>query len=207
MFWRTLPRLLAAFVLACAGAACTRPRPQSSTGLDASCRERPPAASHAFTFAALDSLIGTFDLTLVTRTPPRGRTVSGRLELWRQDSSRVWKFALGSVPESVRRQHPERGRYLAGAFDIQPPDSSAWWTRMRSRDPARPGVTWTDGHLRMGDVDVPDGTGDDLTVEWLTDEGFGGHWYSDLGIGRLMDASGRFLPNPAGFFCARRVAA
>ena len=135
------------------------------------------------------------------------RVVRGRLTLWRQDASRVWRFSWGPVPATVRRQHPERDRYLAGTFDARPLDTSPWGERLRSRDPDRPGVILEADHLRMGDVDVLDGAGADFEIMWVTADGFGGRWQSDLGVGTLVDAAGWALPDPAGIFCTRRVAA
>ena len=184
---------------------CARRAP-AATDAPPECSGRAPRGARMFTLADVDSIIGTFELTQITRTPPAGRVVRGRLELWRQDSSRVLRFAAGPIPEALRRRHPERGRYLAGAFDAKPTDTSPWGERLRSRDPARPGVILESGHLRMGEVDILDGAGEDLEILWVTADGFGGRWQSDLGNGTLVDAAGRPLPDPAGVFCARRVA-
>ena len=200
-------RGLATLTLLAAALGCSARGSLAATDAPPGCSERMPRGARPFTLADVDSIIGTFELVQITQTTPAGRVVRGRLELWRQDSSRVWRFTRGPIPEAVRRQHPERGRYLAGALDMQPPNTSPWGERLRSRDPDRPGVILESGHLRMGNVDVVAGAGEDLEIEWVTADGFGGRWQSDLGVGTLVDAAGRPLPDPAGIFCAQRVAA
>lgn len=172
------------------------------------CSPQAPTRAQSFTLADLDSLVGKFELVFVKTIPSEhADTTQGQLELWRQDSSRVWPsrhFGL-PVPDSLRRARPERARYLAGAFDVSPRDFTSWWRRVASRDPAYPGVEWYSGLLRFGDRDVPDGTGDDLKVDWVASGQFGGSWHRDLGIAVVVDAAGNEYPNPSGYFCARRI--
>jgi hypothetical protein len=76
---------------------------------------------------------------------------------------------------------------------------------MASKDLDRPGGVWTRGALRLGDLDVLDGTGEVLTVTHIGPSGFRGEWQSDLGIAVIVDsATNRALPNPGGYFCAIR---
>ena len=173
------------------------------------CKPTYPPASHAFTLGALDSLVGRFELVLV-RTTPREYpdTTRGILELWRQDSSRVWysRVFKTSLADSIRAARPDLGRYLAGAFQVVPADTTDWWRRLASRDPEYPGVEWYRGRLRIGDRDVMDGSGYDLTVAWVLAGQFGGMWREDTGIAVTMGPNGP-LPNAEGVFCARRLGA
>ena len=177
---------------------------------DTWCGEGRPAQAVAFDSTLLDSLVGRFDLVLVAKQPEgHQRLTQGRLELWRQDSTRVWLDASRQpLPDSVRRRQPLLARYLGGSFEVQPPDTSYWWRRMASRSLNHPGVQWYFGMLKMGDVDITDGTGEDLTVNWVAPGSFGGHWHREMGIAVVVNVkTHQIVPNPGGYFCARRVGA
>jgi hypothetical protein len=184
--------------------------PRVGAGQDAVwCKPTYPAASNAFTLGALDSLVGRFELVLVRRIPREyPDTTRGILELWRQDSSRVWfsRVFKTSLADSIRAVRPDLGRYLAGAFQVVPADTTDWWRRVASRNPEYPGVEWYLGRLRIGDRDVLDGSGYDLTVVWVLAGQFGGMWREDTGIAVTMGPTGP-LPNAEGYFCARRLGA
>jgi len=109
------------------------------------CKPTYPPASHAFTLGALDSLVGRFELVLV-RTTPREYpdTTRGILELWRQDSSRVWysRVFKTSLADSIRAARPDLGRYLAGAFQVVPADTTDWGVVWR---PAIPNIRASSG--------------------------------------------------------------
>ena len=45
-------------------------------------------------------------------------------------------------------------------------------------------------------------------IEAIYPAGFWGHWEDPQeGLGRLIDSAGNWAPNPAGYFCARRLSA
>jgi len=191
---------LATLVLALAGC-----RSIPVQGTPEWCQGRPAPDAVTFGASQLDSLVGVFELVMV-RTEPRDPSYAarGKLELWRQDSSKVWQYAFGRVlPDSVRAARPLLGRHLGGALEMIPPDSSQWGRNVAVRDRRYPGVEWYYGVLRLGSRDVLDGAGEDLEVEWVAPGRFGGKWKSDLGIAVIVGPNGP-LPNPAGFFCARR---
>ena len=173
------------------------------------CRATRPPDSQVFALTSLDSLVGKFELIMI-RTIPSSPSymIRGVLELWKHDSSRVWvnQMFQNSMPDSIRKARPQLARYLAGAFDLVPADTSAWWRRMASRDRTYPGVEWYFGRLRFGDRDVLDGTGEDLTVNWVQSGRFGGTWREDLGIAVVVGPNGP-VPNSEGYFCARRLGA
>jgi hypothetical protein len=58
----------------------------------------------------------------------------------------------------------------------------------------------------MGDQDAFDGTGEVLTITHIAPGGFRGRWQQDNGIAMMIDSvSHQRVPDPAGYFCARRV--
>ena len=173
------------------------------------CRATRPPDSQVFTLGSLDSLVGKFELILIRTIPSDPPyTIRGVLELWKHDSSRVWvnQIFQNTVPDSIRKARPQLARYLGGAFELIPADTSTWWRRMASRDRKYPGVEWYFGRLRFGDRDVLDGTGEDLTVNWVQGGRFGGTWREDLGIAVVVGPNGP-VPNSEGYFCARRLGA
>ncbi|HEU5304661.1 MAG TPA: hypothetical protein VFU40_08460, partial [Gemmatimonadales bacterium] len=60
-------------------------------------------------------------------------------------------------------------------------------------------------HLRVGDIGALDGYVEDLTITAVAPEGFWGWWRAFPGWEVTVDsATGRVLPDPAGYFCALR---
>jgi hypothetical protein len=52
-----------------------------------------------------------------------------------------------------------------------------------------------------------DASPDDYQVEWLSSAAFGGRWENlQTGILHAVGKDGHTLPNPSGYFCARRIA-
>ena len=169
------------------------------------CVQEPPPRAVSFDLSRLDSLVGTFDLVLVATAPKQyPQVITGQLQLWRQDTTRLWRTPFGSLPDSARRARPQLARYLGGAFEQVPPDTSVGGRQVASRDRALPGVEWYYGVLRMGSRDMLDGMGNDLTVGWVAPNAFGGQWKADLGIAVIVDTKYGPLPNPSGHYCARR---
>ena len=193
-----MKRILIALLLV--GSALPRP----GEGQASSCFVARPPGAVTFDLSLIDSLAGTFDLVVVGTAPKQSPHVfNGRLELWHQDTTFVWRYWGRELPDAVRHRQPHLGRYLGGAFDQLPPDTTEGGRQLASRNPRYPGVEWYRGVLRMGSRDVMDGTGNDLTVEWVAPGAFGGSWKADLGIAVIVDKDGP-LPNPSGHFCARR---
>jgi len=171
------------------------------------CQSRRPRGATSFHTTHLDSLVGVFELVLIRTVPKEwADTTRGQLELWRQDSTKTWQDASRRAPNDSVGQ-VLLARYLGGAFEVQPADTSYWWRRMAVRDRTYPGVEWYFGGLRFGSRDVLDGTGDNLTVEWVGPRQFGGRWRRDLGIAIIVGPDGRSFPDSEGYFCARRLGA
>ena len=147
-------------------------------------------------------LAGQYDLFLVLTTGKEWGASDhrGRLELWVRDSLQSHRGTFGPLPHGLVR--PVGGRFL-----IASPDSSdAWWRRMTSANPDHPGVLLQGNSLRMGDQDAFDGTGEVLTITHIAPGGFRGRWQQDNGIAMMIDSvSHQRVPDPAGYFCARRV--
>jgi hypothetical protein len=60
--------------------------------------------------------------------------------------------------------------------------------------------------LAIGCVDCMDASPTSYTIVAVSPEGFVGRWANNqTGIGVAVDRRGRRLPNPGGFYCARRV--
>lgn len=77
-----------------------------------------------------------------------------------------------------------------------------------SRDSLRTSPAEVDGGvLFLGCRDCLDASPDVLVIRELTGDGFRGSWRDyQTGLGRVVDQRGRLLPDPAGHFCAFRIA-
>lgn len=178
----------AAIVLtACHSAAPSRPEP-------ARCGPNVPATAQHPVAIRVVALAGDYDLIQVRTQPAGGTTTSGRLHLSSLDSL----ARAGSVGGAVRD--------LVGWLELQEGDS-AWRSNAGSRDPSHPGVVLAGEHLRIGVPGYLDGYTEHLTITAVSPQGFWGWWKGERGLGVVADpASGRVLPDPAGYFCALRVA-
>ena len=77
---------------------------------------------------------------------------------------------------------------------------------MASANIDHPGVMLQGQVLRMGDYDVFDGVGENLTITHVAPAGFRGSWQQDNGIAMMIDTlTHQRVPDPAGYFCALRV--
>jgi hypothetical protein len=171
--------------------ACHRAPP--STPETARCGAQVPAtARHPIASPAI-SLAGTYDLIQV-RTQPDSGISNGRLHLMSLDSTSRGRVAGGPA------------RDLSGWLEPVAGDR-AWRSNVGSRDPMYPGVVLTGDHLRLGQATL-DGYTEHLTITAVSPEGFWGWWRAVPGLEVAMDSTGRrALPDPAGYFCALRVAA
>ena len=125
-----------------------------------------------FDTSRVRDLVGQYELSLVLTTGPEWGVSDhhGHLELWLQDSVRSRRGLFGPL-------RPGWERPIAGRFMIASPDSSHhWWRRMTSADLDHPGVMLQGHSLRMGEHDVMDGTGENLTVTHIAPTGFRGRW-------------------------------
>jgi hypothetical protein len=169
------------FLLACHG-----PDPATAE----SCAARPPAGSRRFHASIAHELIGTYQLiALYTSSPGTPYRVTGRLVLGAADSLlRYYRPRLGGG--WVRTgDRPVAGVYMP--TDSQYPQDS---------------VEVEGEVLYIGCRLCFDASPDHYRIEWVVDSAFGGTWENlQSGIDRAYDSAGHELPNPGGFFCARRL--
>jgi hypothetical protein len=171
------------------------PRPPEGVATTA-CEVKAPRGTSPFTIAKVEELAGDFEIVTVDTTSIPTQSANRRLHLY--------------VNDSLRRYPARRIGYSAGARHLAgwiiSDASDPYTTMLKSRDPDHPGVIWLGDRLRIGDYDVLDGAGgDNLSITWYSKDGFGGSWTSDMGFAVVIDSLGRMLPNPAGYFCARRL--
>jgi len=138
-------------------------------------------------------LAGDYRLVQVRTQPAPSVTTSGRLHLMPVDSATRAAAVGGAVRE------------LTGWLDPMDGDS-LWRADAGSRDPAHPGAVLAGSHLRLGQSGSLDAYVEHLTITAVSRDGFWGWWKAEPGFELTLDsASGRRLPDPAGFFCALRV--
>jgi hypothetical protein len=194
---RRLHSRLPGFAAALSLAACRAERPPSA--VPERCEANAAATMPTFDATRPEALAGGYELVTVgDNETARNHRKTGRLTLWVQDSVRRRRGLLGPLS-------PGHERTLGAAIEYEPRETTTAWQKLASRDPDRPGGMYTSGHLRFGGYDMIDGAGTTLTIVHADSSGFRGTWVSDLGIVAIMDSSGRVLPNPAGYFCARRL--
>ena len=171
------------FVVALMLTACATGRPGywSET-----CGEPPPNAE-SFTVDRIPWMVGSFRLTLVT-TSFDAPVTRNELDLFAVDSATRERARTSRIGH-----RPRRDVRLIGAD---------YWARRRSPVAAE----WDDGILYLGCRDCFDGSPDKLTIGAVSENGFWGWWRNDQsGIARVVDRHGKALPDPAGYFCARRI--
>jgi hypothetical protein len=152
----------------------------------------PETAQHPVSMPAAD-LAGDYRLVQVRTQPAPSVTTSGRLHLMPVDSATRAAAVGGAVRE------------LTGWLDPMDGDS-LWRADAGSRDPAHPGAVLAGSHLRLGQSGSLDAYVEHLTITAVSRDGFWGWWKAEPGFELTLDsASGRRLPDPAGFFCALRV--
>jgi hypothetical protein len=84
---------------------------------------------------------------------------------------------------------------------------SSWLPEAGSRDPNHPGAVLAGNHLLLGRTGAFDGNSEELTITAVSPDGFWGWWKAQPGWEISVDSqSHRVLPDPAGYFCALRVA-
>ena len=170
---------------------------------DPTCTTKPMTAEVRFDTTHVRELAGQYDLFLVLTTGREWGASDhrGRLELWVRDSLQSRRGMFGPLPHGLER--PVGGRFLVAS----PDSDNTWWRSMASANPDRPGVLLQGTSLRMGDQDVLDGTGEVLTITHIAPGGFRGRWQQDNGIAMMIDSvTHQRVPDPAGYFCARRLA-
>src|SRR5688572_26214139 len=193
--WRTPMseplRLSAGLALVLLATACHRaPAPSAAPA-----RCEPGVSAHAQHPLATKprELAGDYELIQVQTQPNAGVTSSGRLHLAPLDSA----ARAGAVGGAVRD--------LIGWLEPSRRDSAAWGNAT-SRDRDKPGAVVSGQHLILGDLAFRDGYVEHLTITAVAPEGFWGWWKAQQGIEMALEADvRRALPDPAGYFCARRV--
>jgi hypothetical protein len=157
---------------------------------EAACPATPPPTAVAATRELIDDLTGRFRLTQVLtsfKIEKGGDAWQAILELKRPDSATRAEAARRSIGHMRRRD-----LRLVGTIQTNR------WTQ-----PAE----WDDGTLLLGCRDCNDGSPDHLRIDAVSPTGFWGTWVDyQTGIVRA-ERNGKPLPNPAGYFCAVRVAA
>ena len=151
----------------------------------------PPSAQHPVAIPPR-TLAGDYDLIQVSTQPSPSDTVVGHLHLAPLDPASRARAVGGAV------------RDLVGWFDIQRGGASAH-AEATSRDPEQPGAVLAGSHLRLGQEGF-DAYVEHLTITAASPQGFWGWWKAEPGWEIARDtASGRALPDRAGYFCALRV--
>jgi hypothetical protein len=152
----------------------------------------PETAQHPVAIPAAD-LAGDYQLVQVRTQPAPTVTFSGRLHLQPVDSGTRAAAVGGAVRDLVGWLDPIEG-------------DDRWRADAASRDLAHPGAVLAGSHLRLGQAGALDAYVEQLTITAVSRDGFWGWWKAEPGFELTLDsASGRRLPDPAGFFCALRV--
>lgn len=159
-------------------------------------REAPPGAT-VFDQATVTAIAGSYHLGLIDTTGSAIRRIGYDIVLWPNDSLRRYQY--------VRQVGREAGeRHLGGTARSQD-TSDVHYRKWTGSDNPGWSIAFIGRELRMGTIDAMDGWGTALEVRWVSPAGFGGQWTSHSGIAMTVDSAGRRLPDPAGYFCARRV--
>jgi hypothetical protein len=155
----------------------------------------PPTAPSGARIIASDSvaqLAGTYDLVMVglSRGAPAWIT-RGRFNLSVADT--LYRYWVWTIRGSIRRGD----RPLVGKV--------AFFDSAGAPGPPEPADV-EDGVLYLGCRQCTDASPLELRLIAETPVWIWGLWEDEqTGIGRLIDASGNWAPNPAGYFCARRL--
>jgi hypothetical protein len=208
-------------ILVCIALAGCAPIPSSRPTIAPCLRD---LSDKAFTAEQSLALAGTYELRMVSQwEDERGKVVQGRLELWAPDT--MFQYY---EPSWYAKYDPKSPR-----LRILPRDSITTWTKadswrpligmvaidlraasapgsnqLTSRDPFEPGVRLEGANLQFDPVGLGfvrlDGSTTALTIKRASDQGFSGTWTTSSGFGYRV-RKGRRVPNPSGFFCARRL--
>ena len=155
----------------------------------ADCSRSAPPGAATFDSASVGRLAGSYTLISVTTARGYGGGVDrGRLRLSANDT--LARFYVGTIRGDYRRSGD---RPLAGAYEAP---------GRRYRDTAVVGG----GVLFVGCRECMDASPTHYRIEAAGPAGFWGRWenYQTGGI-VAVDARGRRLSNPSGYFCALRV--
>ena len=144
----------------------------------------PETAQHPISVAPL-ALAGDYELIQVETQPSGGRITTGRLHLAPLDSA----ARAGASGRPVRD--------LIGWLERTEDDSLT-----SSR---KPRVVLAGQHLIIAQAAYAEGGAHNLEITAVAPEGFWGWWKADRGLALTETQSRRVLPDPAGYFCARRL--
>ena len=153
------------------------------------------ATMHATPFDSTrwTQLEGLFEMVMVTTSYKDASAPHRyRLRLARTDSARRFYRRTG-----LRGPYgPVRDRPLMGQAEAQVSDSVQW----------RVSAEFEYGTLYIGCRECMDASPTHYRVSRVWPHGFAGTWRDyQTGIYRVVDSSGKALPDPAGYFCAHRV--
>lgn len=155
----------------------------------AGCSGSPPPGANSFVEPNVFKLVGSYRLVSVnTATGYDGHITEAPLQLAINDTlSRYYIRTLGPYTKNGNRVLA--GRHRASGF---PPDTVfVEGTRMSVGCPY-----WM----------CTDASPTVYRIGWIGRTGFGGRWEDPQdGIAHAVDKRGRRLPNPSGYFCARRI--
>jgi hypothetical protein len=144
----------------------------------------PETAQHPISVPPL-ALAGDYELIQVETQPSGGRITAGRLHLAPLDSAARAGASGGPV------------RDLIGWLE-RTGDGSVTSAR-KSR------VVLAGQHLIIAQTAYAEGGAHNLEITAVAPEGFWGWWKADRGLALTETQSRRVLPDPAGYFCARRL--
>lgn len=153
-----------------------------------------PSQLPPFDSTQVAHLEGPFHITFVDTTASPPQESETDLVMWANDSARRYQYMQRRIG------YPHGERRFGGTFR----SPGRPWTRPEN---IWEGILYRAGSLYLGTIGVHDGGGTTLALTRLGPAGFSGRWTEDMGIAVIFDTkTGRYLPNPAGYYCARRVA-
>jgi hypothetical protein len=154
---------------------------------------KPPTSSE------LAALAGQYEVSLVNSQSESGDSlIHGRLVLWVNDSSRR------HMPPTVGNRPGDRP--LAGEFASYSTTVPSVPNQYEPGSEDHPAVEMVGATIHLGGLEFSDAGGTELRVKEIVSTGFRGEWIHSTGFSVAVNsATGRVVPEPKGYFCARRV--
>ena len=153
-----------------------------------------PSQLPPFDSTQVAHLVGQFHITAVDTTTSPPQELGTDLVIWVNDSVHRYRYMKRGIG-IVHGERPFGGSFRSPGRPWIDPET-AW-----------EGILYHPGSLYLGTIGVNDGGGTTLTLNRLGPAGFSGRWTADMGIAVIFDTrTNRYLPNPAGYYCAWRVA-
>jgi hypothetical protein len=171
-------------ISACAGSG----RHQKQEPLPADCPPAAPAGSGPVESEKVESLAGRYRVTFVSLSygPSYWR---GHLDLEPTDTLR--RYYVQTIRGYIKRgMRPLAGHFRSDGDSVRAPEDAEV----------------EDGVLFLGCRYCMDGSPDRLRLVAQTPEKVWGIWENpETGFVQLTDSTGHAIPNPAGYFCLRRI--